>query len=343
MNLSNLSTHLENIHCFNFLKTNIPILEDSRNSNNPADSVITIFSNFISHSTRPLNILEDQAFKKLISDLNPSIDIPSPYLVSKNIFKSKEKNQNSLKLILELSECVSLCFDIWSFNNKPYIATYISGVVNNLSYFNVFLSIREIESQHSINIQKHILEIIREFKIKTSIILSLTTDNCSSMIRANQDLIEILGDEHSVDISDNTIEANIQINQTFRQANIVSSVKNVLFSSSKILHLGCIIHKLQLSLKKTFSEVDWAQLIIEKIVRIVKITKKYKYNLKCPIPIQIRWNSIYITIDYFYKRIKEYRIFINSENTNEQFFNDEEIKKISFIKSILENFIKLQK
>ena len=349
-NLSNLTSHLEIKHNMKF-PLNQPFMLNHKDISYNPNSILEVFTKFILTSTRPVNILNDTSFIELIQTLNPDVTIPTSYMVKQQIFTEQQKYYNLINQIISEADFISICVDIWSFNGAPLFASYISGMFKDIKFFNLFLSLREIDSQHSVKIKDHMLTLIKEFKINKNILLSITTDNCYSMIRANEDLIQTLESENTnlmkEEANSNFSEEEIfDIKNSITNKNITNCIKKVFFNEYKIIQIGCIIHKIQLILKKTFKEVNWANDLIDKISKFIKITRKPKYrtyNLKCPNPIETRWNSIYVSINYFYKRRDKYDILIQEKNLDEIEFSEYEWKQIFFIKTILQKFYKVTK
>ena len=89
----------------------------------PHNEVQKLLMEFIIHGSHSLRIVEEEAFVKLLSGLNPEYKLPSRYTIHQTIQNTfKEEKNRIIKHFRELSHKVSLTFDFWtSVTSKPYM------------------------------------------------------------------------------------------------------------------------------------------------------------------------------------------------------------------------------
>lgn len=166
-----------------------------------------MFYNFIIKSTLPLSILENEHFKKLISDLTKfKILVPSRTKMNSLIDTQYENYIYQLKKSIETASFLSLNFDIWSKKNENFILTQIN-ITSPDSFLNqLTLDFSLIKDQQASTIKNQLVYLIKLFNIFPEKIISICTDNCNSMKKTGK-LFQSFINEEKLSYEDYKISA----------------------------------------------------------------------------------------------------------------------------------------
>ena len=369
--LSNLTMHLERIHkseLDSFIASSTldgGYLSHSSPPINITNDNLDIFSAFIGFSNLPMSLVSKSYFIEFLTSIRPNVNIPSKYFINKKM----DEWTNSYKLLVKKSIKVCLyltiCLDIWTYQNKNVIsATGVCGYKDGTEQ-TINFELKEISTQKSTDIALYVNEIIYNFNIDNNKLLTITTDNCSAMLKS----IDLIQQEEN--LNNTNVSSYIELDQTEDDINIpnsncliesydliedldpepirhdlLSRFKVEIFKCDKWIFLGCFIHKLNLVLKHSFKENNECQTLINKTSQSERILKKkqfIKYKISIAKSIEIRWNSNYLMLDSLLKQESKYKNFINNEVISEDILQMEDLKKIKFLHTLLKNFYKIIK
>ena len=353
--LSNLTTHLITVHkydCSHIIKMDY---NKGKIKKSKVEGNLGIFNKFFSGSTVPLNIVNTQSFKELVLDLNPNIQIPSSYYIQKTLADTSIKYIELAKDRIKSCQALNLCLDIWSYKRDLVVASNAKLLLHNGDFCILFLNIRIINNQKSSEISQYIAETINNYNIPINKLLTITTDNCHSMLRAAKDYTKQLSDNFEYkplaqedNIANEKIIINLPIEINDRSPSkheLTHRIKILLFESVPFIHTGCIIHKLQLVLKGAVEEFPQVDKLLEDMKKNIKFLKRLSnrdHQIYCPSIGETRWNSIYIVLDSFLKKQKTYEK-INEIKTQEFYFTTKEFLLLRYIRTILFKFFQLTK
>ena len=316
------------------------------------DNITYQFVKFISESKYPLNIVKDLAFNNLIYSIRPDIAIPSPYDIEKGLKLNVMNMKDRLFELIKKSAGVSLFSDIWTYFNKIVICTFIRINTYENSYNSTILDLSELTSQKASNIKEYFLNLTKLFKIPTSHLISITTDNCVTMTKAVKDYIENSPETFNTEIEtkldiDNKLDFlpnegglkltfSTEIKSEVSDFYLLQTIKEILFEGKKFIHLGCSIHKIQLCLKNSFDKNNDFINLVNKLEKITKNTRKtsfMSFGKRLPKIAPTRWNSRHMLIKEYLSIHEEYMNFlqnINSKDLNLEVISNEDI---SFLKA----------
>ncbi|CAG8499445.1 15694_t:CDS:2, partial [Racocetra fulgida] len=149
-------------------------------------------TDWIITDSQPLTVIENPAFKKFISELDPKFKIPCIKSIKKLIHIAYN---HSLKLIMEKikndSTSVSLTCDLWTGKNRQgFLGITCSYLDHKFQFHEITLSVEHIRHPHTAeNISDTILSFLDEWELRDKI-FTVTTDNGKNMQKAVKDLRE---------------------------------------------------------------------------------------------------------------------------------------------------------
>ena len=274
-----------------------------------------------------------QIFKELI---NKNFNLPTKYFLEKNLNIFFEFHlKNNLKII-KISDYCSFNFDIWSKKNTSYILIKIQVSSKLFNTESLILDFNKIINQKHDTIDIYLKNIIKNFQISTSKIINICTDNCYAMKAAVRKFIRYIED------------LKIQQINKFKKYLSIENTQVFNLNNTEILHLGCVIHLLQLVVKETINSSEYYKILIDKITEIAKNIKKYVYTdfyFFTHLPFEVRWNNIYLLIEGFLKNKEKY---INCCNNFPEFAEKfsitvTEIDELKFLSVFLKKFFEITK
>lgn len=132
-------------------------------------------------SYQPFRIVEEPAFKKFVSALNPTHELPSRFTISKTLIPAlyeKCKIKLTNKILNDLQTCC-LTTDCWSsINNESYIAVTIHFINSTFQLESALLACSNIQGSHTAeNLARELRKIISEWHLKTLQICLAVSDS----------------------------------------------------------------------------------------------------------------------------------------------------------------------
>lgn len=148
--------------------------------------VTKAFVKWVVNGLQPFTICENEYFSQFVRRLNPLYQIPSRRSLKMEVFRLFDLAKESIKSILhETAGAISLTVDLWtSLTMDSYCGVTAHFMSDEWQLKHLVLDVRPMPYPHTGEAIKDILmEIILDFGIQTKL-LSLTTDNASSMVAA---------------------------------------------------------------------------------------------------------------------------------------------------------------
>ncbi|KAF0752611.1 Dimer Tnp hAT domain-containing protein [Aphis craccivora] len=283
---------------------------------------------------RPIVTCEKPSFHRLIQGLTGITDstlFPNHKNISKLLQLKYENYVSMLTSLIEKQNHICCTADIWSANNKSFMGTtchFIDEFSHKRSSY--VLSCRRIKGSHNyLNIYDVITDICDTYKIRTSKITHIITDNASNFGKAFctfsksstieydphyvGNLDELESDEDTSVDSDNknNLPSPIDIEYTDVGQLLYESNGSDSTNFSLPNHLTCVAHSLNL-----IATIDVAKITNKNYVNISKqaFSKLSSFwnllsksigasdkvfdicKVKFPVPIMTRWNSMFDAI-----------------------------------------------
>uniref|UniRef100_A0A3B5A3U7 BED-type domain-containing protein n=1 Tax=Stegastes partitus TaxID=144197 RepID=A0A3B5A3U7_9TELE len=160
---------------------------------------------------RPLSMVEDEGFQKMISTFNPKYALPSRAHFAKMMEKKYEDIKGKLKNTLTEIDGIALTTDIWtSVAAEAYLGVTCHFLGEDWGMKSHSLTTMPLEERHSAeNIADGIKDVIAKFDIPPEKIKAVVHDNSASVVAA----VEILAEEHgwaSVRCAGHTLNVVVQ-------------------------------------------------------------------------------------------------------------------------------------
>lgn len=223
---------------------------------------------------QPFNLMENQHFRELILELDNRYQLPSRQTISTQIVSIFTEKQTAVREMLQkMNQKVSLTVDMWSScTNQAYLAVTIHWIDEDWRLRHFLLDLLPFKETHTgIHIADQLLQLVEDMDIGTKI-LSLTTDNASSMITCGRTFIQYLQDN---------------------------------YQNSEVEHRRCAAHILNLSVEQGKKCVDDIVVKARQFASTIRRSQKYLEELKRifemksqpflipDIDVPTRWNSMY--------------------------------------------------
>ncbi|CAG8434442.1 5241_t:CDS:2 [Scutellospora calospora] len=186
---SNCSAHLLSAHGITEdqvkNKNNIELINLPHNESRQLQ-LCHFLTNWIITDSQPFTVLENPAFRKFITGLDPKFQIPCIKYIKKLMHLAYN---HSYKLIMEKvkndSISISLTCDLWTSKNRQgYLGITCSYIDNEFRFHEITLSIEHIRYPHTAeNISDSILPLLDELELRNKV-FTITTDNGKNMQKA---------------------------------------------------------------------------------------------------------------------------------------------------------------
>lgn len=138
----------------------------------------------------PLNIVQSEAFRCFINELDPTFTMPCPETVKGMIYEAYNYSLPQLKeMLLTQATSVSLTMDLWTARNRQgYLGITCSYLDQSFKLCEFTLDIAYVRYPHTATHIKDTLEsILNEWGIREKV-FTITTDNASNMKKCVQDM-----------------------------------------------------------------------------------------------------------------------------------------------------------
>ncbi|KAL7857474.1 hypothetical protein SRHO_G00163730 [Serrasalmus rhombeus] len=140
----------------------------------------------------PLSMVEDAAFKAMISTFHPNYELPSRTFFTKQMEKKYEGVKAKMKQALQEAESITLTTDIWtSIATEAYMGVTCHYLGKNWKMVSHCLTTMPLEERHTAaNIAQWIEEVITKFDIPAEKIKAVVHDNGANVVAASKILQE---------------------------------------------------------------------------------------------------------------------------------------------------------
>ena len=294
----------------------------NQNKENPIDiykNAISYICKGISMFSHPINIVNDLGFQYIVNNINNEFKIPSRKSITNKLISDTYYYKYKLKDIFKDLLSYGLSIDVWSFKSLSYISTVIRYIDGSKKLSVRTISIEEIPDQKAVTIRNYLDKITQFYNIDYQKIISITSDNCNSMLRSVHDFIDLFNNEEKYDIESLDMEEfSTDLSLLQNETNPEGTDQQLKISSSPyFIHIGCLLHLLQLSIKDAISQSDNFISTFGKIHFILKKLKANKYSKKIsgvPTDNPTRWNYIFYQVEYFYNNFNKIKEIVNNDN-----------------------------
>ncbi|CAJ1065719.1 E3 SUMO-protein ligase ZBED1-like [Xyrichtys novacula] len=167
--------------------------------------------NMIVSDMRPLSMVEDEGFQKMISTFNPKYTLPSRTYFTKLMEKKYEEIKAKLTNILKKCDSIALTADIWtSVATEAYLGVTGHFLGEDWEVKSHSLTTMHLEERHTAaNIAEWLEDVIAKFDIPPKKIKAVVHDNGANIVAA----VKILTEKHgwaSVRCAGHTINLVVQ-------------------------------------------------------------------------------------------------------------------------------------
>lgn len=153
------------------------------------DSLMLLFI----HDFQPFSIVEDYGFKKFVSVLNPSYDLPSRKTITKSfVTAAYEETYNETKIELNQVQSVTLTTDCWtSRNTENFLGVTAHFICDDFQIKTVLLDCTSFPESHtSVNLAAELKKIIEEWNLNEKILM-VVSDNAANIRKAIKDELRL--------------------------------------------------------------------------------------------------------------------------------------------------------
>uniref|UniRef100_UPI003AAD97D9 E3 SUMO-protein ligase ZBED1-like n=1 Tax=Centroberyx gerrardi TaxID=166262 RepID=UPI003AAD97D9 len=143
---------------------------------------------------RPLSMVEDEGFEKMISTFNPRYALPSRTYFMKMMEKKYEEIKGKLKNTLKETDSITLTTDIWtSVATEAYLGVTCHFLGEDWEMESHSLTTMSLEERHTAaNIAEWLEDVIAKFDIPPEKIKAVVHDNGANVVAA----VKILAEKH---------------------------------------------------------------------------------------------------------------------------------------------------
>uniref|UniRef100_A0A3Q2YJJ4 Zinc finger BED domain-containing protein 4-like n=2 Tax=Hippocampus comes TaxID=109280 RepID=A0A3Q2YJJ4_HIPCM len=135
---------------------------------------------------RPLSMVEDKGFRKMISTFNPKYIIPSITYFTNIMEKRHQEMTEKLKNVLQDTECVVLTTDIWtSVATEAYLGVTCHFLGEDWEMKSLYLTTMRLEERHmAVDIADWLEETVAKFHIPLLKVKAVVHDNEANVVGA---------------------------------------------------------------------------------------------------------------------------------------------------------------
>ncbi len=139
--------------------------------------------------SQPLYLIENEAFRRFIYELDPAFTMPCPATVKKIVYDAFNYSFPQLKNMLTQVAFVSLTMDLWTARNRQgYLGVTCSYLNQSFKLCEFTLDITYVRYPHTaVHIKDTLESILNEWGIREKV-FTITTDNASNMKKCVHDM-----------------------------------------------------------------------------------------------------------------------------------------------------------
>lgn len=140
-------------------------------------------------ASQPLTVIQNQAFKRLIFQLDPKFQVPDTKYIKKLIHQAYNYSMPLIIKNLENINAVSLTCDLWTARNRQgYLGITCSYLNPEFQLHEIILSVQYVPYPHTAeHIGDTLLSVLDEWELRDKAFI-VTTDNGANMRKAIKNL-----------------------------------------------------------------------------------------------------------------------------------------------------------
>ncbi|KAK2192686.1 hypothetical protein NP493_25g04019 [Ridgeia piscesae] len=219
---------------------------------------------FVAGSLQSFSIVEDEGFRKLISDIDPRIVCPSRYHLSTKLIPETSANiHRKLQLLLETTSDISVTVDLWSNRQMRSFIGITAHFISDWELRSAVLACRRITGRHTADNISAQYEIVNEFNIADKV-THVVSDNASNMVKAFKLPGYVNSHSDSDDTSDTVGSSDTELDDD-DPSDVFAHLPQ---------HDGCFAHTVQLVVKDGMKAAGTLRSVIGKASNIVSHARK---------------------------------------------------------------------
>ncbi|KAI2660035.1 E3 SUMO-protein ligase ZBED1 [Labeo rohita] len=147
---------------------------------------------FVALDMRPVRIVEGEGFKELLRTLEPGYTVPTRATVMDVVHTKYLSIRSDIYMAIQDCEAVSFTTDIWtSLQMEAYLTVTSHFITGDWRLESFVLETKKIEDSHTADhIARELTEIICEWDIPSSKIVSVVHDNAANMVACTNQLVQ---------------------------------------------------------------------------------------------------------------------------------------------------------
>ncbi|XP_053346541.1 zinc finger BED domain-containing protein 4-like [Clarias gariepinus] len=147
---------------------------------------------FVALDMRPVRIVEGEGFKELLRTLEPGYTVPTRATVMDVVHTKYLSIRSDIYMAIQDCEAVSFTTDIWtSLQMEAYLTVTSHFITGDWRLESFVLETKKMEDSHTADhIARELTEIICEWDIPSSKIVSVVHDNAANMVACTNQLVQ---------------------------------------------------------------------------------------------------------------------------------------------------------
>jgi hypothetical protein len=284
----------------------------------------------------PMNVLFDPDMRKIWSAMSNFSTIPSKPTINRYLDERLRDYNCKLQTTFATSKWISIACDLWKTGDQRVVLLMFARVcTKDNQHINYIVDLIKLTEQKAAAISNGLVSLCGIYAIPPERIIGFTSDNCNTMIKTAKDFKIRLETIITLDIEKEEEELeNQQLLETSESEEdletifpvvragdkIDNKIKNGSFGDGQkdIFRYGCINHYLHLAVLNSIKEVPSILKFIENSISLTKFlrveTISNKIKIRIPMPITIRWLSIYQMIEKIIQHETKIRELANNED-----------------------------
>lgn len=222
---------------------------------------------FVASSLQSLSVVEDEDFRKMISDIDERIVVPSRKHLSTVLIPNKaESVHNKLTKLLGEVPYLSVTVDIWSNRQMRSFIGITAHFIHDWKLQTAMLACKRFSGRHTAdNIIAQYEEVVNEFQISEKV-AHVISDNAANMVKA----FKLPGYTSSPPESQEETDIEVDTDDTDSE---LTEPDNELFSYFT-KHDGCFAHTINLVVRDGMKEAGSLRNVITRASQIVSHVRK---------------------------------------------------------------------
>lgn len=154
------------------------------NSKVKQENVESLVLKFVIGTLSPLSIVEQSSFKELIVTLNPSVVMPSRYMLTTRLDKTKDSTMACVMTAMGQVDWVATTTDCWTAHHRSFLGVTAHWLnEESMKHESAALACRRLTGKHDYQLLgKELCKVHDQFEI-TEKVIGTTTDNGSNFVK----------------------------------------------------------------------------------------------------------------------------------------------------------------